>query len=206
MSLSSPSFRTSPTARAAFPYVHGKEIDSFDRLILLGKEHYEAQGFEIHYETVVSSINLAEQTVEVPGQPAVRFDRLILGTGFEYQRPDIPGAELDGLYYVRDIRAAERWDKLLETVKRAVIAEAQPIGVEMATALAHRGIETHLVDPHPVGHGRDRRPGHHGAGGGVVARAGRAHPSEHRRSRRSWEPNGSMRSRPPTGRSPSTWS
>ena len=43
------------------PYVHGKEIDSFDRLILLGKEHYEAQGFEIHYETVVSAINLADR-------------------------------------------------------------------------------------------------------------------------------------------------
>jgi NADH oxidase (H2O2-forming) len=131
------------------PYVHGKEIDSFDRLILLGKEHYEAQGFEIHYETVVSAINLAAHTVDVPGQPALHFDRLILGTGFEYERPDIPGAELGGLYYVRDIRAAERWDKVLDTVKRAVVAQAQPIGVEMATALANRGIETHLVDPHP---------------------------------------------------------
>src|SRR4051794_10604825 len=131
------------------PYVHGREIDSFDRLILLDKEHYRQQGFEIHYETIVSAINLTERTVEVPGQPAVHFDRLVLGTGFEYQRPDIPGGELDGLYYVRDIRAAERWDQLLDTVKRAVIAEAQPIGVEMATALAHRGIETHLVDPHP---------------------------------------------------------
>lgn len=131
------------------PYVHGREIDSFDRLILLGKEHYEAQGFEIHYETVVSAIDLANRTVEVPGQPSVKFDRLILGTGFEYERPSIPGVDLDGLYYVRDIRAAERWDESLETVKRAVVAGAQPIGVEMATALAHRGIETHLVDPHP---------------------------------------------------------
>jgi len=131
------------------PYVHGKEIDSFDRLILLGKEHYEAQGFEIHYETVVSAINLKERTVEVPGQTPFRFDRLVICTGFEYQRPDIPGGELDGLYYVRDIRSAERWDKVLDTVKSAVVAEAQPIGVEMATALAHRGIETHLVDPHP---------------------------------------------------------
>ena len=103
------------------PYVHGKEIDSFDRLILLGKDHYEAQGFEIHYETVVSAINLAERTVEVPGKPAIRFDRLILATGFEYERPDIPGGELDGLYYVRDIRAAQRWDEVLDTVKRAVV-------------------------------------------------------------------------------------
>ena len=30
-----------------------------------------------------------------------------------------------------------------------MVVEAQPLGVEMATALARRGIETHLVDPHP---------------------------------------------------------
>lgn len=131
------------------PYVHGKEIDSFDRLILQGKQYYEDAGYEIHYETLVSAIDLANHTVEVPGQPDVRYDRLIVATGFQYQRPDIPGGDLNGLYYVRDIRAAERWDKTLDTVKRAVVAEAQPIGVEMATALAHRGIETHLVDPHP---------------------------------------------------------
>src|SRR4051812_32743909 len=131
------------------PYVHGREIDSFDRLILLDKEHYRQQGFEIHYETIVSAINLAERTVEVPGQPPVHFDRLVLSTGFEYQRPEIPGGELDGLYYLRDIRAAQRWDQILDMVKGAFVAGAQRIGVEMATALAPRGIETRLVGPLP---------------------------------------------------------
>ena len=30
-----------------------------------------------------------------------------------------------------------------------MVIEASPLGLEMVTALAHRGIETHLVDPHP---------------------------------------------------------
>ena len=131
------------------PYVHGREIDSFDRLILQGKDYYEAQGYEIHYETTVSAVDPAAHTVQVPGEGTVHYDRLIICTGFQYERPDVPGGDLEGLYYVRDIRAAQRWDEVLDTVKRAVVAEAQPIGVEMATALAHRGIETHLVDPHP---------------------------------------------------------
>lgn len=131
------------------PYVHGKEIDSFDRLILQGKEFYEEQGFEIHYETVVSGIDTDKHVIEVPGQGSVSYDRLVVATGFHYEKPNVPGADLGGLYYVRDIRAAQRWDALLDTVKRAVVAESQPIGTEMATALAHRGIETHLVDPKP---------------------------------------------------------
>jgi NADH oxidase (H2O2-forming) len=40
-------------------------------------------------------------------------------------------------------------DKVLDTVSSAVVLEAGPLGLEMVTALAHRGIETHLVDPTP---------------------------------------------------------
>ena len=50
----------------------------------------------------MSAINLAAHDRR-GARPPAPLDRLILGTGFEYERPDIPGAELDGLYYVRDI-------------------------------------------------------------------------------------------------------
>ena len=131
------------------PYVHGKEIDTFDRLILQGREYYQELGYDIRYGTRVSSIDLRGRTVAVEGGSSESFDSLVIATGFEYERPDIPGTDLDGIYYVRDIRDAMRWDEVLERTKVAVVVEAQPIGVEMATALAHRGIETHLVDPHP---------------------------------------------------------
>jgi NADH oxidase (H2O2-forming) len=61
----------------------------------------------------------------------------------------VPGGDLDGLYYVKNIRSAMEWDKRLDTVKKAVVVEAGPLGVEMVTALAHRGIETHVIDPNP---------------------------------------------------------
>jgi NADH oxidase (H2O2-forming) len=131
------------------PYVHGKEIDTFDRLILQGREYYAELGYDIRYGTRVSSIDLRGRTVAVDGGSREPFDSLVIATGFEYERPDIPGIDLGGIYYVRDIRDAMRWDEVLERTKVAVVVEAQPIGVEMATALAHRGIETHLVDPHP---------------------------------------------------------
>jgi NADH oxidase (H2O2-forming) len=131
------------------PYVHGKEIDTFDRLILQGREYYQELGYDIRYGTRVSSIDLRGRTVAIEGGSSESFDSLVIATGFEYERPDIPGTDLDGIYYVREIRDAMRWDEVLERTKVAVVVEAQPIGVEMATALAHRGIETHLVDPHP---------------------------------------------------------
>jgi len=50
---------------------------------------------------------------------------------------------------VKNIRQAMEWDKVLDETKVAVVVEASPLGLEMVTALAHRGIETHVVDPHP---------------------------------------------------------
>jgi NADH oxidase (H2O2-forming) len=131
------------------PYVHGKEIDSFERLFLAQKEAYVQAGIDVHYETRVNSIDLKRKVIDVVGEGEVRWDRLVIATGFDYGDPGVPGSDLAGLYYVKNIRRAMTWDKVLDTVKSAVVVHATPLGLEMTTALAHRGIETHLVDPQP---------------------------------------------------------
>ena len=130
------------------PYVHGKEIDDFQRLFLATKEAYVQAGIDIRYETKVASVDLGRKVLDVAGQD-ISWDGLVLATGFHYADPGVPGGDLEGLYYVKNIREAMEWDKVLDTVKVAVVVEASPLGVEMTTALAHRGIETHLVDPSP---------------------------------------------------------
>jgi len=131
------------------PYVHGREIPDFDRLFLAGKEAYVEAGIDIHYNTKVTGLDLARRQVAVEGEGDVAWDRVVIATGFDYADPGVPGSDLKGLYYVKNIRQAMEWDKVIDQAKVAVIIEASPLGLEMVTALAHRGIETHLVDPHP---------------------------------------------------------
>lgn len=131
------------------PYAHGREVPSFETLILQGKEFYEDQGLDVRYETRVSRLDIRRRCVELESGEELPYDRLIIATGFEYDRPGVPGSDLQGLHYVKNIRRAMEFDKVLDSVKSAVIMDATPLGVEMATALAHRGIETHFVDPHP---------------------------------------------------------
>jgi NADH oxidase (H2O2-forming) len=131
------------------PYVHGGEIDDFQALFLAEKEAYVNAGIDIHYETTVTEIDLRTRVVHVEGEGTVPYDRIILATGFNYADPGVPGSDLDGLYYVKNIRRAMEWDKVLDTVKSAVVVHATPLGLEMVTALAHRGIQTHIIDPHP---------------------------------------------------------
>jgi len=131
------------------PYVHGREIPDFPALILQSKEFYEDAGIDVHYSTRVARLDLDGSRVVVEGEGEVGYDALVLATGFEYEPPGVPGSDLEGLYYVKNIRRAMVWDEILDEAKRAVVVDATPLGLEMATALAHRKIETHFVDPHP---------------------------------------------------------
>jgi NADH oxidase (H2O2-forming) len=131
------------------PYVHGREIDSFDSLFLAQKEAYVQAGIDIHYETRVEALDLGNKVLRVSGEGEVGWDRLVVATGFDYSDPGVPGGDLDGLYYVKNIRRAMEWDRVLDRTRSAVVVHATPLGLEMTTALAHRGIETHLVDPQP---------------------------------------------------------
>jgi NADH oxidase (H2O2-forming) len=131
------------------PYVHGKEIPDFQRLFLASEVTYREAGIDIRYRTRVTRLDLAGRAVEVEGREAVGYDTLVIATGFHYADPGVPGSDLEGLYYVKNIRRAIEWDPILDRARTAVVVEATPLGLEMVTALAHRGLETHLVDPRP---------------------------------------------------------
>ena len=127
------------------PYVLGREIPDFERLFLAGPENYEQAGIDLRRETAVTAVDTANRTMTANGE-VVPWDTLIICTGWNYTLPDVPGNDLEGLTFVKNIRRGVELNETLNDVKKAVVLEAGPLGVEMLTALAHRGIETHLVD------------------------------------------------------------
>jgi NADH oxidase (H2O2-forming) len=127
------------------PFVLGKEIPDFERLFLQTPEHYASIGIDLRLKTAVTGIDLNGRTVSV-GAEKFPWDRLIVATGWEYDKPDIPGVNLEGLHYIKNIRRAMEFDKLLDGVKKVVVVAATPLGIEISGNLAHRGLETHLVD------------------------------------------------------------
>lgn len=130
------------------PYVHGGDIDDFNDLFLQDKQFYRDRGIDVHYETVVSEVDLDSQHVTIQGGQTFGFDRLVLCTGFEWLPPDVPGGHLEGLHFPKNIRKSMEFDKVLDDAKVAVVIGATPLGTEMAGGLAKRGLETHLLDPH----------------------------------------------------------
>ena len=130
------------------PYVHGREIPEFESLFLSTVERYVEEGLDMRMETVITDIDLDRRTVTARNMHE-GFDKLVLCTGFTWEQPDVPGANLKGLHYVKNIRRAMEFDKQLDEVKRAVVIGGMWLGVEMSGGLARRGIEVDFIDEGP---------------------------------------------------------
>lgn len=127
------------------PYVFGREIDVFDGLFLQPLDHYRKLGIDLRTETVVTAGDPGRKVVRAGGQE-VPYDTLVLCTGWEYEPPTVPGLDLGGVIYLKNIRRAQEVERRLDGVKQAVVYRGKPLGLELVTALTHRGIETCLVD------------------------------------------------------------
>ena len=130
------------------PFVHGREIEDFESLFLSTVERYVEDGLDMRMETTVTDIDLDRGTITARNGHE-GFDKLVVATGFTWEKPDVPGANLDGLHYVKDIRAAMLFDEALDGMKRVTVIGATPLGVEMAGNLGHRGLEVDFVDEGP---------------------------------------------------------
>src|SRR3954462_15439353 len=108
------------------PFVHGREIDKFESLFLSTVERYVEDGLDMRMETTVTDIAFDRQTVTARNTHE-GFDKLVVCTGFVWEKPDVPGANLPGLPYVKDIRAAMAFDKTLDDMKRVVVLGATPL-------------------------------------------------------------------------------
>jgi 3-phenylpropionate/trans-cinnamate dioxygenase ferredoxin reductase component len=107
---------------------------------------YGEKGIELLTRTIVERIDVGAREVQLGGGDLVGYDRLLLATGARPRRLRLPGAELDGVHYLRDFADAERLAARLRPGARAVVIGAGWIGAEVAASARQSGVEVTLLE------------------------------------------------------------
>lgn len=110
-------------------------------------EFYENNGIELRLGTTATSIDSREHRVILGDGGSLSFAKLLIATGAEPIRLDVPGAELPHVRTLRSLADSRAIIARAKSGSRAIIVGASFIGLEAAAALRHRDVEVHVVAP-----------------------------------------------------------
>jgi NADPH-dependent 2,4-dienoyl-CoA reductase/sulfur reductase-like enzyme len=110
-------------------------------------EFYRDNGIDLRLETEVASIDPRGRSVSLGDGKSLPFDKLLLATGAEPIRLDIPGANAANVFVLRSLADTRAIIERAKGAKRAVVLGASFIGLEAAAALRAREIDVHVAAP-----------------------------------------------------------
>jgi 3-phenylpropionate/trans-cinnamate dioxygenase ferredoxin reductase subunit len=117
------------------------------------KAHVHEAGFygdhEIELETGVeiSEVDVNASRIRLIGGRELGFDRLLLTVGAEPRRIAVPGAELEGVHYLRTLADCDQLRERLAAGGRVAVIGAGWIGSEFAASARQKGLDVTIIDP-----------------------------------------------------------
>ncbi|MCX5829036.1 MAG: FAD-dependent oxidoreductase [Deltaproteobacteria bacterium] len=136
------------------PYYIGDVITDYKKLVIRTPEDFQKNGINVRIKTRVEDIDSQKGLVRLSDNSSLPFDILVMATGADAARLDIPGADLDGVFVLRNLTDALRLKAYLneKECRKAVIIGGGYIGMEMCEAMKNLGIQTTVLDvlPRPV--------------------------------------------------------
>jgi 3-phenylpropionate/trans-cinnamate dioxygenase ferredoxin reductase subunit len=108
----------------------------------------------LELDTAVVAIDPRERTIRTSAGRILHYERLLLATGAACRRLRIPGSELAGIHYLRDVDDARALREELGPGRRIAIVGGGVIGLEVAASALARGCEVTVVEAGPQVMGR----------------------------------------------------
>jgi apoptosis-inducing factor 3 len=117
---------------------------------LRSPEFYREHGIELRLRARAAVIDMARQEVQLEDGSRQPYDALLIATGAEPMRLDVPGGDLPHVHYLRSLADSRAIIRKAETAQRAVVIGASFIGLEVAASLRARKLEVHVIAPDSV--------------------------------------------------------
>jgi len=128
-------------------YLQGKE--SRNDTLFRAADWYEEQRIEVLTRASAMKLDLTARTVTLSNRQELGFEQALIATGANVKRLNVPGAELEGIHYLRTLGNSDtiRADA---AGKRVVLIGGSYIAAEVAASLTELGSSCALVMLEPI--------------------------------------------------------
>ena len=120
--------------------------ESAERPYVHAESFYSDNEIELWTATRVSGIDANLRELWLEGDRRLGYDRLLVATGAVPRRLDVPGAELDGIHYLRTLADSEQIGERIEQGQRLVVVGSGWIGAEVAASARQKGCQVTMIE------------------------------------------------------------
>jgi 3-phenylpropionate/trans-cinnamate dioxygenase ferredoxin reductase subunit len=117
-----------------------------DSIFVHPESWYAEHDVELSLGDAVTSLDPAARTVTTSTGTQLRYDKLLLATGSTPRRLSVPGADLSGVYYLRNVEDSDLIKIDFSRAKRVVIIGGGWIGLETAAAASAAGLDVTVLE------------------------------------------------------------
>jgi len=128
-----------------FPTLLGKKQGPPEKLFFQQPPWWQKHKIELRLDTVVTQFNIERKLAVLSSGQSIEFRKALLATGSRARRPQVAGASLGNVFYLRGIRDLQALREMADIEKSIVILGGGLIGAEIAAHLRQLGKHVTLI-------------------------------------------------------------
>ncbi|HEX3106543.1 MAG TPA: FAD-dependent oxidoreductase [Terriglobales bacterium] len=114
-------------------------------ILINSPDWYRENGIEVRLNTLIEQVDTGKKQLRSNTGEEFECEHLLLATGARARKLDCPGNDLGSVFYLRSLKDSEAIRSSSASAKTAAVIGGGFIGMEVASVLAQKNIQTTLI-------------------------------------------------------------